>query len=84
MHANDRFSPDPRGPVEGGNGLVEGSHFANVSSQSTIPETLNEISQLCAIWYDDEVDRHAVSGSSIGRAQSVCNLLVERLKLSHC
>jgi hypothetical protein len=30
MNADDRLSLDPLGPIEGGNGIVEGSHVADV------------------------------------------------------
>jgi hypothetical protein len=56
MNANDRFSLDPLGPVEGGNGIVEGSHVADVCPQPTIPDPLDELTQLGAIGFDDEVD----------------------------
>jgi hypothetical protein len=69
INADDRLSLDPTGPIEGGNGIVERSHFAYVCSQTTIAEPLNKITQLRAIGYDDEIDRHAVSGSRFGRAR---------------
>ena len=64
MNANDRLSLDPLGPVEGGNGIVEGSHVADVCPQPTIPESLDELTQLGAIRFDDEVDSQAASGST--------------------
>src|SRR3954449_8636222 len=68
MNADDRFSLDPLGPVEGGNGIVEGSHVADVYPQPTIPEPLDDLTQLGAIGYDDEVDSQAASGPRLGRA----------------
>jgi hypothetical protein len=59
MSADDRLSPDPFGPVEGGNGIVEGSHFADVCPQPTIPHPLDELTQLGVVGYNDEVDRQA-------------------------
>jgi len=38
MSADDRLSPDAFGPIEGGNGIVEGSHFADVRPQPAIPD----------------------------------------------
>src|ERR1700756_5556262 len=66
-NADDRLSLDPLGPVEGGNGIVEGSHVADVYPQPTIPEPLDELTQLGAIGYDDEVDSQAARGPSLGR-----------------
>src|SRR6201984_1795533 len=68
MNANDRLSLDPFGPVEGGNRIVEGSHVADVCPQPTNPDPLEELTQLGAIWYDDEVDSQAASGARLDRA----------------
>src|SRR5499425_224702 len=68
MNADDRLSLDPLGPVEGGNRIVEGSHVADVCPQPTNPDPLDELTQLGAIWYDDEVDSHASRGPRLGRA----------------
>ena len=67
-NANDRLSLDPLGPVEGGNRIVEGSHVADVCPQPTNPDPLDELTQLGAIWYDDEVDSQAARGPRLGRA----------------
>jgi hypothetical protein len=56
---DDRLSLDPLGPPEGGNRIVEGSHIAYVCPQPTNPDALDELTQLGAIWYDDEVDSQA-------------------------
>src|SRR5215469_11514666 len=68
MNADDCLSLDPLGRVEGGDGIFEGSHFADVCPQPTIPELLDELTQLGAIGYDDKVDSQAASGPRIGRA----------------
>ena len=68
MNADDRLSLDPFGRVEGGDGIVEGSHFADVCPQPTNPDPLDEITQLGAIGYDDEVDSQATRGPRLGRA----------------
>src|SRR5262245_22027924 len=68
MNADDRLSLDPLGRVEGGNRIVEGSHVADVSPQPTIPGPLDDLTQLGAIGYDDEVNCQAVSGPRLGRA----------------
>src|SRR5262245_59857342 len=68
MNANDRLSLDPFGPVEGGNRIVEGNHVADVCPQPTNPDSLDELTQLGAIWYDDEVDSQAARGPRLSRA----------------
>ena len=68
MNADDGLSLDPLGRVEGRDGIVEGSHLADVCPQPTIPDPLDELTQLGAIGYDDEVDSQAVSGPRLGRA----------------
>src|SRR5262245_39157083 len=68
MNADDRLSLDPLGRVEGGNRIVEGSHFADVCPQPPIPDPLDELTQLGAIGYDDEVDSQAARGPRLGRA----------------
>src|SRR5262245_20583669 len=67
MNADDRLSLDPL--VEGGNRIVEGSDGADVCPQPTIADPLDELSQLGAIGYDDEVDSEAAArGPRLGRA----------------
>src|SRR6516165_7284947 len=68
MNADDRLSLDPLGRVEGGNRIVEGSHVADVCPQPTNPGPLDELTQLGAIGYDDEVDSQAARGPRLGRA----------------
>src|SRR5246127_633571 len=68
MNADDRLSLDPLGRVEGGDGIVEGSHRADVCPQPTIPDPLDELTQLGAIGYDDEVDSQAARGPRLGLA----------------
>src|SRR5580692_7791397 len=66
MNADDRLSLDPFGPVEGGDGIVEGSHVTDVCPQPTSPCPLDDLTQLGAIGYDDEIDSNAVSGPRLG------------------
>src|SRR5437879_11907462 len=68
MNADDRLSLDPLGRVEGGNRIVEGSHVADVCPQPTNPDPLDELTQLGAIGYDDEVDSQAARGPRLCRA----------------
>src|SRR5215831_5002013 len=69
MNADDRLSLGPLRPVEGGDGIVESSHVADVCPQPTIPDPLDDLTQLGAIGYDDEVNREAVSGPCLSRAR---------------
>src|SRR5215510_3632413 len=68
MNADDRLSLDPLGRVEGANRLVEDSYGADVCPQPTIPDPLDELTQLGAIGYDDEVDSQAARRPRLGRA----------------
>src|SRR6516162_1409124 len=68
MNADYRLSLDPLGRVEGGDRIVEGSHVADVCPQPTILDPLDELTQLGAIGYDDEVDSQAARGPRLGRA----------------
>src|SRR5262245_59998547 len=68
MNADDRLALDPLGRVEGGNRIVEGSHVADVCPQPTISGPLDDLIQLGAIGYDDEVNCQAISGPRLGRA----------------
>src|SRR4051794_17477831 len=67
-NADDRLSVDPFGPVEGGDAIVEGSHFADICPQPTVPDPLDDLTQLDVIGYDDEVDSQATRGPRLGRA----------------
>src|SRR5690348_10069697 len=67
-NADDRLALNWLGPVEGGDGIVEGRDVADVRSQSSVPYPLDELIQLGAIGYDDEVDRQAARGPRLGRA----------------
>jgi hypothetical protein len=49
MSADDRLSLASLGLVEGGDRIVESSHFADVRPQSTIPHPLDDLTQLGAI-----------------------------------
>src|SRR5258708_20804481 len=59
---DDRLALDPLCRVEGGNGAVEGRDFADVRPQSSVPHPPDDLTQLGAIGYDDEVDSQAPSG----------------------
>src|SRR5947199_3230073 len=67
-NADDRLPLASLGPVEGGDGIVEGRDVADVRPQSSVPYPLDEPTQLGAIGYDDEVDSQAAGGPRLGRA----------------
>src|SRR5215472_320459 len=67
-NADDRLTLASLGPVEGGDGIVEGRDVADVCPQPTIPDPLDDLTQLGAIGYDDEVNSPAASGPRLGRA----------------
>src|SRR5262249_14675127 len=66
--ADDRLALDSLGRVECGDGIVEGRDVADVRPQSSVPYPLDELTQLGAIGYDNEVDSQAASGPRLGRA----------------
>src|SRR3954466_696827 len=67
-NADDRLPLASLGPVEGGDGVVEGRDVADVRPQSSAPYPLDQLTQLVAIGYDDEVDGQAAGGPRLGRA----------------
>ena len=68
MNADDRLSLASLGRVEGGDGIVESRDVADVRPEPTIPDPLNELTQLGAIGFDDEVDSQAARGPRLCRA----------------
>src|SRR3569623_567572 len=66
-YADDRLAPASLGLVERADGLVEGRDGADVRPQSSLPDPLDEFTQLGAIRYDNEVDRQAARGPRLGR-----------------
>src|SRR3954453_15997926 len=66
-NADDRLALDPLGPVEGGDGVIEGRYFADVRPQPSVTQPPDDLTQLGAIGLDNEVDRQAVGGPRFGR-----------------
>src|SRR3954465_5285578 len=66
-NADDRLPLASLGPVEGGDGIVEGRHVADVGPPSSPPPPLDDLSQLGTIGLDNEVDGEAVGGPRLGR-----------------
>jgi len=66
-NADDRLSFHPLGP-EGGDGIVECSHVADVCPQSIMPEPLDDLTQLSAIRFDDEINGPAAGRPRFDRA----------------
>ena len=68
MNADDRLSLDPLGRVEGGDGVIEGRDVADVRPHSSVTCPPNNLTQLGAIGYDNEVNSQAATGPRLGRA----------------
>src|SRR5437016_7254678 len=66
-NADDRLPLASLGPVEGGDGVVEGRDVADVRPQSSVTHPLDDLTQLGTIGLDNEVDRQAVGGPRLGR-----------------
>src|SRR5436309_13386299 len=67
-NADDRLALDPLDRVEGRDGVIEGRDLADVRPHSPVTRPPDDLAQLGAIGYDDEVNREALSGSCLGRA----------------
>src|SRR6266513_5951882 len=71
---SSRTNPDDRlplaslGRVEGGDGIVEGRDVADVRPQSSVTHPPHDLTQLGTIGLDNEIDRLAVGGPRLGRA----------------
>src|SRR5246127_4697284 len=65
--ADDRLPLASLGPVESGDGIVEGRDVADVRPQSSVPHPLDDLTQLGTIGLDNEIDRQAVGGPRLGR-----------------
>src|SRR6516165_6203881 len=66
-NADDRLPLASLGPVEGGDGVVEGRDVADVRLQSSVTHPLDDLTQLGAIGHEYKVDRQAVGGPRRGR-----------------
>src|SRR5258707_9181484 len=67
-NADDCLSLGPFDPVEGRDGIVEGSYGTDVCPQPTVPGPLDDFTQLSSIGFDDEIDSQAARGPRLGRA----------------
>ena len=56
-NANDGLPRASLGGAEGGDGIFEGRDGADVRPQSSVPHSLDDLTQLGAIGLDNEVDR---------------------------
>src|ERR1700746_3412713 len=65
--ADDRLPLASLGPVENGDGIVEGRDVADVRPQASVPHPLDDLTQLGTIGFDNEVDRQAAGGPYPGR-----------------
>jgi hypothetical protein len=59
-NANDRLSLASQARVESLDGVLETSDVADVRPQPVVPHSLDDLTQLRAIGFDDEVDRQAI------------------------
>src|SRR2546430_4882205 len=66
-NTNDRLPRAPLGRVEGGDGSVEGRDGPDVRPQSSVPDPLDDLTQLGTIGLDNEVDRKAINGPPLRR-----------------
>src|SRR5499427_1853081 len=67
-NADDPLPLASLGPVEGGDGIVEGRDVADVRPQSSVLHPLNDLTQLGTIGLDNEIDRQAIGGPRLGRS----------------
>src|SRR5437667_7407151 len=67
-NADDHLPRASLGRVEGGDGIVEGRDGADVRPQPSVPHPLDDLTQLGTIGLDNKVDRQAVGGPRLGRA----------------
>src|SRR6185312_7243294 len=67
-NADDRLPRTSPGRIESSDGLVEGSDGADVCPQSSIPDPLDDLTQLGAVGLDNEIDGQAVVGPRLGRS----------------
>src|SRR2546429_4733959 len=65
-NADDRLPLASLGPVEGGDGIVEGRDGADVRPQSSVPHPLDDLTQLGAIGHENKVDRQAIGRPRLG------------------
>src|SRR5947209_3727521 len=56
-NADDRLPLASLGPVESGDGVVEGRDVADVRPQSSVTHPLDDLTQLGAIGHENKVDR---------------------------
>src|SRR3954463_10322623 len=66
-NADDRLPRASLSRVEGGDSVIEGRDVADVRPQSSVPHSLDDLTQLGTIGLDNEVDREAVDGPRLGR-----------------
>lgn len=67
-NADDGLPLASSGRVKGGDGLVQGRDGTDVRAQSSVSRPLDDLTQLGAIRFDDELDRKTVSGPCLDRA----------------
>src|SRR6478736_3961565 len=67
LNTDDRLPRAPLGRVEGGDGIVEGRDGTDVRPQASVPDPLDDLTQLGTIGLDNEVDRQAIVRPCLAR-----------------
>jgi hypothetical protein len=67
-NASDRLARASIRRVESRGGIVERRNLTDVRPQSSVPNPLDDLTQLSTIGLDDEINRKAVCGPSLRRA----------------
>ena len=79
-NAYDRLPRAPLGRVEGGDGIFEGRDGPDVRPQASVPDLLDDLTQLGTIGLDNEVDRKAVNGPRLRRLTMDTNVPPGRIR----
>ena len=67
-NVDDRLPFASLGGIEGGDGIVEGRHVADVRPQSSVTHPPHDLTQLGTIGLDNEIDGQTVGGPRLDRA----------------
>src|SRR6476659_5781221 len=78
-NADDRLPLASLGPVEGGDGIVEGRDVADVRPQSSVTHPLDDLTQLGAIGLENQIDSADVFEYVVLEGDELLRAEVERL-----
>src|SRR5580692_10748462 len=79
-NADDRLPLASLGPIQGGDGVVDGRDVADVRPQTSVAHPLDDLTQLGAIGHENKVDRQAVGGPRLGRPAMVTSVPPARIR----